>query len=407
MPQIEIVKACFIALPLMILAWWVMPLRWELRLPVGIIVGVLVAFGLAASVPSGDLAYLTDFCTMAGIYAILTLGLNCQWGLAGHPNFGIAGFFAVGAFATALFTTTMPTGILANYSKQAFGLGMPFLIGIAAAAVISAIVGLLICVPILGLRTDFLAIATLGIAAVIRLIFQNERWLANGPQPLTGIPQPLGCVFKQPTCSWLPQPLVRFFSPLQLGDYDFLYLVIVTLFLAGIYLALERIARSPWGRVLRAVRDEEASAGMSGKDVTWYRVESFVVGAFIMGIGGALYAHYVISIDYSHFQPLFGTFIIWVMLMLGGSGNNKGAILGAFAVWLIWGGTSFVVQFAVPLLAAISPALPSRDIYLQWVLISILLGAVVLFRPEGLIRERKVVSDFLPKDVQGKSQPGE
>ncbi|MGH6990868.1 MAG: ABC transporter permease subunit, partial [Stellaceae bacterium] len=170
----------------MILAWWVIPLRWQVRLPVGIVVGIAVAFGLAAGVPRGDLAYLVGFCTMAGIYAVLTLGLNCQWGLAGHPNFGIAGFFAVGAFTTALFTTTMPTGILANYSKQAFGLGMPFIVGIAAAAVISAIVGFLICVPILRLRTDFLAIATLGIAAVIRLIFQNQRGLANGPQPLSG-----------------------------------------------------------------------------------------------------------------------------------------------------------------------------------------------------------------------------
>lgn len=407
MPQIEIVKACFIALPLMILAWWVIPLRWQLRLPVGIAVGIAVAFGLAAAVPRGDLAYIVGFCTMAGIYAVLSLGLNSQWGLAGHPNFGIAGFFAVGAFTTALFTTTMPTGILANYSKQAFGLDMPFLVGVLAAAVISAIVGFLICVPILRLRTDFLAIATLGIAAVIREIFQNERGLANGPQPLSRIPQPLICVFQQPTCSWMPHPLARFFSPLQLRDYDFLYLVIVTLFLTGVYLALERIARSPWGRVLRAVRDEEAAAGMSGKDVTWYRVESFVVGSFIMGIGGALYAHYVISIDYSHFQPLFATFIIWVMLMLGGSGNNRGAILGAFVVWLIWGGTAFLVQFTTPVLAAISPSLPSRDIYLQWLLIAILLGVVVLFRPEGLIRERKVVSDFLPKEAETKPQPGE
>src|SRR3546814_20538817 len=80
---------------------------------------------------------------------------------------------------------------------------------------------------------------------------------------------------------------------------------------------------------------------MTGKNVTAYRVQSFVVGAFIMGIGGALYAHYVISIDYSHFNPLFATFIVWVMLMLGGSGNNKGAILGAFAVWTVWSGAAF------------------------------------------------------------------
>jgi branched-chain amino acid transport system permease protein len=313
-------------------------------------------------------------------------------------NFGIAGFFAVGAFTAALFTTTVPTGVLAQYAQQAFGLEMPFLVGVAAAAVVAAIVGFLVSVPVLRLRLDFLAIATLGIAEIIRLIFQNERWLANGPQPMRGIPRPLECLFTDPVCSWLPQPLATWLDPLAQRDYIFVYLVIVAVFLAVIYLALERIARSPWGRVLRAVRDEEASAAMSGKNVTGYRIESFVVGSFIMGIGGAVYAHYVISIDYSHFNPLFATFIVWVMVMLGGSGNNKGAILGAFAIWAVWSGTAFLVDMAGPALQAISPDLPARSAYLRWMLVAILLAAIVLYRPEGLIKERKVVSDFLPKD---------
>ncbi|MGH7102197.1 MAG: branched-chain amino acid ABC transporter permease [Acetobacteraceae bacterium] len=397
MQQILIVRAVFLIVPLTILAWWVIRLRPALRVPLGIIAGVVVSFGLAAELPTGILAYLVTFSTMASIYAVLSLGLNSQWGLAGHPNFGIAGFFAVGAFTEALFTTTMPTGILAQYSKQAFGLDMPFLAGVLAAAVITAIVGFLVSVPVLRLRTDFLAIATLGIAELIRLVFQNERWLANGPQPLRGIPQPLICVFQHPSCSWLPGSVSAFLTPVALRDYIYLYLVIVVLFLAVIYLLLERISRSPWGRVLRAVRDEEASAAMSGKNVTFYRIESFVVGAFIMGIGGALYTNFILSIDYSHFQPLFATFIIWVMLMFGGSGNNRGAILGAFVIWAIWSGTSFVIHFLSPVLQAISPDLTSRSAFLRWTLIAILLGLVVLFRPEGLIRERKVVSDFLPK----------
>lgn len=397
MPSLQIVRAVFLIIPLTILAWWLIRLRPALRVPLGIIVGAAVAFGLAAWMPPGDIAFLVTFSTMASIYAVLSLGLNSQWGLAGHPNFGIAGFFAVGAFTEALFTTTMPTGILAQYSRQAFGLDMPFLVGVLAAGVITAIVGFLISVPVLRLRTDFLAIATLGIAELIRLIFQNERWLANGPQPLRGIPQPLICLFQHPSCSWLPKPVSAFLTPVALRDYIYLYLVIVVLFLAVIYLLLERISRSPWGRVLRAVRDEEASAAMSGKNVTFYRIESFVVGAFIMGIGGALYTNYALSIDYSHFQPLFATFIIWVMLMFGGSGNNRGAILGAFVIWAIWDGTTFVINLLSPALQAISPDLTSRSAFLRWTLIAILLGLVVLFRPEGLIRERKVVSNFLPK----------
>ena len=165
-----------------------------------------------------------------------------------------------------------------------------------------------------------------------------------------------------------------------------------------LYLALERISRSPWGRVQRAVRDEENSAAMNGKNVTYRRIESFVLGAFIMGIGGAIYAHYVVSIDYSHFNPLFATFIVWVMLMLGGSGNNKGAILGAFVVWGVWTGTAFLVEAVTPALRVISDDLPSRGAYLRWMLVAILLAAIVLYRPQGLIRERSRVSDFMPEE---------
>src|SRR3546814_10519829 len=99
-----------------------------------------------------------------------------------------------------------------------------------------------------------------------------------------------------------------------------------------------------------------------------------------MGIGGALYAHYVISIDYSHFNPLFATFIVWVMLMLGGSGNNKGAILGAFAVWAVWSGAAFLIDIVTPALAAISPDLPARRAYLRWMLVAILLAATAIGR---------------------------
>jgi branched-chain amino acid transport system permease protein len=246
---------------------------------------------------------------------------------------------------------------------------------------------------VLRLRMDFLAIATIGIAEIIRLVFQNERWLANGPQPLRGIPRPLDCLFEQPSCA--PGFLEPLFAPLEPRNYTFLYLVLVTLFLAAIYLLLETALRSPWGRSLRAVRDEEASAAMNGKNLTALRIQSFVMGAVVMGLGGALYAHYTVTIDYSHFRPLFSTFIIWVMLMLGGSGNNKGAMLGAFIIWGVWSGTAFLTGLIEPTLAAIHPALPDRSSYLRWMLVAILLAGIVLFRPQGIIPEDKLVSRFL------------
>lgn len=398
MEPVDLARASFLFVPLVLLGVLVLPGRPLRRLLLAVIAAGIVALVLPIWLPRGILTYLASFSTMAGIYAILSLGLNSQWGLTGHVNFGVAGFFAVGAFTSALFTTKMPEGALAAYSQQAFGLEWPFLAGVLMAGIVAAFVGFLISIPVLRLRTDFLAIATLGIAEVIRFIFQNERWLANGPQPMRGIPRPLDCLFADPACSWLPASVANWLAPLSPRDYVFFYLVVVTLIVAVIYLALERISRSPWGRMQRAVRDEENSAAMNGKNVTLRRIESFVVGSFIMGVAGAVYAHFVVSIDYSHFNPLFATFIVWVMLMLGGSGNNKGAILGAFAVWGVWSGAAFLIDMVSPALQAISPDLPSRGAYLRWMLVAILLAGIVLFRPQGILRERKTVSDFLPKN---------
>jgi len=395
--QATLVKGVFLTVPLFLLLVSVVRIPWALRAPLGLVVGFALGVALAAWVPSGNLAYLVSFSIMASIYGVLALGLNTQWGYTGHLNFGVAGFFAVGAFTSALFTSSAPTGVLAQYTQQAFGLEMPFLVGVAAAAVTSGVVAFLIAIPVLRLRMDFLAIATIGIAEIIRLIFQNERWLANGPQPLRGIPQPLRCLFQEPACGWLPQPIAAFLAPLEPRDYTYFYLVIASVFLMLIYLALESAARSPWGRVLRATRDEEASAAMCGKNVTAYRIQSFVVGAVVMGIGGALYAHYVITIDYSHFNPLFATFLVWVMLMLGGSGNNRGAILGAFIIWAVWSGTAFLTDALEPTLRAIDPDLPARTAYIRWLLVALLLAAIVLFRPQGLLKEEKLVSRLLPK----------
>ncbi|TAN31230.1 MAG: branched-chain amino acid ABC transporter permease [Castellaniella sp.] len=339
--------------------------------------------------------YLVSFCIMAMIYSVLSLGLNAQWGYNGHLDFGIAGFFAVGAFTMALFVTAPPSGLMAAYAQQWFGLNAPFVIGMAAAGILSGVVGYLIAQPILHLRTDFLAIATLGIAEIIRLIFQNERWLANGPQPLSGIPQPLSCLSDPAGCAWLPAGVNHVFSALQPRDYGYVYLVIVTLTLLVVYLVLEALVRSPWGRALRAVRDEEASAAMSGKHVKSLRVQSFVLGAVIIGVAGALYAPYMVTIDYSHFKPLFATFLVWVMLMLGGSGNNKGAILGAFVIWAVWSGTGFVTDFLSTELQGIAPAIASRMSFLRWAFVGLLLAAIVLYRPQGILPEKKRVSRFL------------
>ncbi|MBI3327627.1 MAG: branched-chain amino acid ABC transporter permease [Nitrospinae bacterium] len=319
---------------------------------------------------SGLVSYFVSFAIMGGIYAIFALGLNVQWGYTGLFNIGIAGFFAVGAYTSALLTTPMPEGVYATYVDQLVGLDLPFPLGLLGAAVISGMLALILGIPTLRLREDYLAIATIGIAETIRLIFNNERWLANGPRGLTGLPQPLR--------SWV--------EPHQ---YNYVYLGIVLLAVAAVYAASERGIRSPWGRVLRAIREDEIAAAMNGKNVFAFKLQALVLGAAIMGLGGALYAHYVRAISPDVFTPLFGTFLIWVMLMLGGSGNNKGAIAGAFVVWGIWTGTTFVTDQTLP------PFWAARAPYLRFLLVGLLLEAIILLRPQGLLGEEPRVSKLL------------
>jgi branched-chain amino acid transport system permease protein len=318
----------------------------------------------------GLLSYVVSLAIMGGIYAIFALGLNVQWGYTGLFNIGIAGFFAVGAYTSALLTTPMPEGVYAMYVEQLIGLDLPFPVGLLGAAAVSAILALIVGLPTLRLREDYLAIATIGIAESIRLIFNNERWLANGPRGLTGLPQPLR--------GWVePQ------------HYHYIYLVIVLLAVAAVYWAIERGIRSPWGRVLRAIREDEVAAAMVGKDVFAFKLQALVLGGAIMGLGGALYAHYVRAISPDVFTPLFATFLVWVMLMLGGSGNNKGAIVGAFLVWGIWTGSTFVTDRILP------PFWAARAPYLRFLLVGLILEAIILLRPQGILGEERRVSKLL------------
>jgi branched-chain amino acid transport system permease protein len=317
----------------------------------------------------GVIAYLVSLAIMAGIFAVFALGLNIQWGYTGLFNIGIAGFFCIGAYTSAMITTPMPTGVYAQYVHQIFGLNLPFILGLLGAALVCGFIAFLIGYPTLQLREDYLAIATIGIAETFRLIFNNEHWLANGPRGLMGLPQPF-------------QGLV---DP---RHYNYIYLIVVLAIMVIIYLSIERVIRSPWGRVLRAIREDEIASAMTGKDIFRFKMQSLIFGSMIMGVGGALYAHYTKAISPDVFTPLYGTFIIWVMLIAGGSGNNKGAILGAFVVWGIWIGTKFLTDLLPYTLKARAP-------YIRFLIIGILLEIILIYRPQGLVGEEKRVSKMI------------
>jgi branched-chain amino acid transport system permease protein len=317
----------------------------------------------------GILAYLVSLVVLAGIYAVFCLGLNIQWGYTGLFNIGIAGFFAIGAYTSAMVTAPIQSEFYGQYVKQLFALNLPFPLGLLGAAIMSGLIAFLIGILTLRLGKDYLAIATIGIAETVRLVFNNEQWLANGPRGLAGFPQPL---------SGLVDP----------KNYNYIYLVIVLIVVIGIYFLIERAIRSPWGRVLRAIREDEVSASMSGKSIFRFKIQAFVFGAMVMGIGGALYAHYTKAISPEVFTPLYGTFIIWVMVMAGGSGNNKGVIIGAFVVWGIWVATQFMTDW-LPF------TLKSRAPYIRFLLIGIILEIILLYRPQGLLGEEKKVSKLM------------
>ena len=310
----------------------------------------------------GILSYLTSFAIVAVVYGVFCLGLNVQWGFTGLFNIGVAGFFAIGAYTTALLTSP-PAGMFSDY---VLGLNLPFVVGLICAGGVSGVIALLIAIPTLRLREDYLAIATLGIAESIRLVFNNERWLANGSRGMIGIPQPLHNLVA-------PQ------------NYKYIYLCIAVALLILIYVAIQRAIRSPWGRVLRAIRENEATTAAAGKNVSAFKTQAFVFGAVIIGIGGALYAHYTRSITPETFTPLFGTFLVWVMLTLGGSGSNRGAILGAFVVWGVWTGSSFLSD-------QLPKAWATQAFYIRYLVIGLLLVAILLLRPQGIMGEERRLS---------------
>lgn len=301
----------------------------------------------------GLLSYGVFFLTLAGIYGLLSLGLNVQFGFTGQVNFGIAGFFAVGAYASAILTTPASDFHLGGFA-------LPVGLGLVGAMVVSGVVGLAIGWVTRGLRADYLAIGTIGIAEILRLVLKNEDWLTNGVRGIPGIPRPL--------------------ADLEAGG-AVIMLVLVLAVIAGVYFLLERARRAPWGRVLRAIREEESAVAACGKNVGGFRLQAFVLGSMVMGLAGGLYAHFVGFISPEAFEPRFATFLVWVMLIAGGAANNAGALVGALLIWLIWSGTELVTGL-------LPPEWASQGSALRILLIGVLLEVILLWRPQGLLPER-------------------
>ena len=346
----------------------------------------------------GYLLYFLSLATVGGIYAIFALGLNVQWGFAGLFNVGIVGFAAVGAYTYALLTTAESTF---HYGGLDLPLPVGMFVAMVASAVIAGVIGL-ICIR---LRSDYLAIATIGIAEIIKLILKNETEVTNGPRGINKIPRAWEHFSEERfysnwPMSWFntPDGWAVFFDALPHWWWQPCFAATVLFCMYVIYRMLERARISPWGRMMTAIRENEPAARAAGKNVTARRVEAFVIGAAIMGFAGALFAQHLRLIEPTNtFDPAKVTFLVWVMLILGGSGNNRGAMLGAFLIWTIWSASELMISGIIDLAGYVfqtfdTGLLATRAGFLRMMLIGILMQVVLQKYPAGILPEVRPAS---------------
>ncbi len=423
--------------------------------------GVAVLFVLAALVESWNYAF--SILNMSLIFAVMALGLNMQWGYAGLFNTGLMGFAALGGLAVVLVTSApvaegwaaggprlflaLAFGLAAIFLAvfiyqrmspgrprtitligvlvggfvayrwafdgavtgiEAFnpatygnigGLGLPALIAWPVGGLLAAAAAWAIGKTALGLRSDYLAIATLGIAEIIVSVMKNEDWLARGVKMVNDLPRPWPVyeeVVLQKT-TWFTDMAANWgFDPVTGSSIlvKLLYAMLFTTVLALVIWLTERALASPWGRMMRAIRDNEVSAEAMGKDVKRQHLQVFIIGSAIVGIAGAMMTNMQGLLNPGTYNPLQFTFLIWVMVIVGGAGNNWGSVLGGLFIGWLW----LVAENLGPsLMGHITAILPDGSFkanlnenaqHMRLLSLGVILLLVIRFSPRGLIPEK-------------------
>lgn len=399
---------------------------------------------------------------MGLISAIMSLGLNLQWGIAGLLNVGVMGFVALGGLATVIvsmdpvpaawdagglrilfglaigaltisiaifayrkiqntrirFATLVATvaigftmyryvirpGVEAveaiNPATEGYlgGLGLPILLSWPVGGLLAAAAAWIIGKTALGLRSDYLAIATLGISEILIAILKNEDWLSRGVKNAIGIPRPVPYEINLQSDPYFVEQVTSLGIDPTVASTLFVKILYACLFSIVLVLLLwlsERALNSPWGRMMRAIRDNETAARAMGKDVTARHLQVFIIGSAICGIAGAMMTTLDSQLTPSSYQPLRFTFLIWVMVIVGGSGNNIGSILGGFLIWFLWVQVEPIGYWLVDLITAtMSEDNPIRTHLLKSVaqmrllIMGLFLLVMLRFNPKGIIPER-------------------
>jgi branched-chain amino acid transport system permease protein len=399
---------------------------------------------------------------MGLISAVMALGVNLQWGFAGLFNVGVMGFVALGGLAAVLVSTdpvseawnagglrilfalavgagiigatiiayrritaTRPRVIamvtilglgffvyraLLDPAVQAVeavnpalqgnlgGLGLPIILAWPVGGLFAAGAAWIIGKAALGLRSDYLAIATLGISEIIIAILKNEDWLARGVKNVIGLDRPVPKeIDLQESAQFIERANGLGLDPVTASalfvklNYALLFSVVLIILLVMAQLSL----KSPWGRMMRAIRDNETAAAAMGKNVTNRHLQIFILGSAICGIAGAMMTTLDGQLTPGSYQPLRFTFLIWVMVIVGGSGNNFGAVLGGFLIWFLWVQVEPMSQYIVTLLTAgmaednaVRLHMMESVAYMRLLTMGLVLLLVLRFSPRGLIPEK-------------------
>ena len=434
-----------------------------------VLVGIFQSWSIALTI--------LNYCLIS---AVMTMGANIQWGYAGLINFGIMGYTALGGLAVVLVSVApvpeawrvgglnmmvcvvVIVGMVfsiryslkkinkskkRNYliaaiivigiillrlisapaiesieavepAKTGFlgGLGMPVLFSWIVGGFFAAGAAYIVGKVALGLRADYLAIATLLIAEIVVSIIKHEDWLARGVKNVIGLKRPAPYEIDLQTSTWFINLVEKFHSrKLELINsiterQDALnQLVIdassiyVKLCFAGLFLIVviillvltQKALYSPWGRKMRAIRDNEEAAGAMGKNVVKEHLLIFILGSAVVGIAGAMMVTNDGLFTPGSYRPMRYTFVIWVMVIVGGTGNNFGAILGGFVVWFLWVEAAPIALFFINLFTSHLPETNEIKIhlvnsapYFRFLLVGIGLLIIMRYRPQGILPER-------------------
>ncbi|MGC1487155.1 MAG: branched-chain amino acid ABC transporter permease [Albidovulum sp.] len=413
---------------------------------------------------AGSWNTMLGIVNMGLLSAIMALGVNVQWGYAGLFNVGIVGFVAIGGLAPVLISTApvvevwtaggawrLIAGLLAGVAIVGLGIkvnarttgrtrllavlaiiiggfflyraivdpainlieqndpatygniggfGLPVLVSWPVGALLAAAAAWVIGKTALGLRSDYLAIATLGIGEIIVAVMKNEDWLDRGVKNIINIPRPYIVpreIDLQQSSSFSDWAIGMGWDPVTAST------IIVKLLFCGLFLvvllaliwASEQALNSPWGRMMRAIRDNETAARAMGKNVTRRHLQIFILGSAACGLAGAMMVTLDGQLTPGTYNPLRFTFLVWLMVIVGGSGNNWGSVLGAFLIWFLWikvepWGNALMgyVTHSMADGSVLKQHLQDSAAHMRLLTMGVVLLLVLRFSPRGLIPER-------------------